>query len=397
MALRHTLIKTQVIQLIDLPDSDHPMRGLAETLTHTVDTTTRLLPLYRGFFEMLCEERDHVNQLFRVFVDSYVVAISRVPYYEISPRSLIVSPLVFHSFRFLNAWAMIPYFPKPVYFGTQIRAELRYQARVFVKQAQAALERIQYSAEALEQFNDIFNVIAVGSTAVDNARARLQAKQINWWTRLREWLGHIIHILGHVDDQTKLTERMATQIRTMNQSLPRTSFIGVANLLGHLDLLRRNFQREHTFEFSLSGTIAVPQSLQDTIRLSNSSWLRPAWRGVHAEAVNVDVYDYDLGRIHDSELPRVRKQVLDLCRARTNQDILSGTLYTICTFWQWSESFTGLERGVVSEAQINWKQARREATLRWQESVVKGEHPALKERYKSDGGFPEFDVRFLDS
>ncbi|KAL8864703.1 MAG: hypothetical protein Q9174_007252, partial [Haloplaca sp. 1 TL-2023] len=360
-ALQELLTDIHNIELHE-PASSYPILRLADAIAETVATTEKVVSSHRKLFYSLYLEKDHMNHLFRTLVNGYTRAISRVPSHKISPWSFILSPPVYHNFRFLNQFAMIEYLPKPVYYGPQIKAELLYQTRIFVEGALASLERIQSQAEKLEEVDRILDAVAAGSTAVDNVRARLKGRQTTLWERLWVLLGFKVPKVRIVDEQTILAEQVRTHLYAINQSLPSTSITGAVHLLTGLDLVRDGLRNEHMFEISLSRTIAVPRPLQDTLRLAHFRWIRSSWARAHN--ITERIYDYDLGMIHENELPRVRKQVMELCKQPLYQFTVSGTSHTICTLWRWYKAFSGLKRGAVSEAHFSWTQVRNEAITR---------------------------------
>ena len=126
-------------------------------------------------------------------------------------------------------------------------------------------------------------------------------------------------------------------------------------LLRDLSYLRTTIQRFSSIQLSSYGLITIPEELRAEIHPSSFTWLRPSNNSLGS-------YQYDLWRAEIDDVPRLRLAIAKLCQ-RTSTDMVSASLYTICSFWQYAEGVTAIDDNLIVK-QEGWIAQRLELIRR---------------------------------
>jgi hypothetical protein len=325
-----------------------------------------------------------MNHEFRTFVNAYTRAISRSDYVEFSISSTLIWPMWDHTLRFLNHYALIPWLPDPKLYSLQVKSEIRFQARRFTDESLAALDRIEVSFSTMQAAHGsgpLFQRLEAASEAIDLYQSKLNQtidvfKDVSL---LQQILSHIYFErkeLRTLNEHYARGNRMRSRIRALMEIIPMYE-IDSAKLKTELYHLRTSFNYVASFEISSQGLIAVPATLQAQIRLPPFSWLRSSWGEGHKSrrsgldniTTASNIHQYNLDMVGDIDISSLRSAIAQLCRERTNHNMISGSLYMICNIWNYAMIISELDSDLLGGVQRSWVLERLEAIRRYEKEI----------------------------
>ena len=300
-----------------------------------------------------------MNQIFRDFVTAYARAIGESNSTELSIASTFVWPLD-HTLRFINRYALCSWLPDSRLYSLQIKSELRYQARRFIDESLAALDRIETtqdnmqgttSLDSLSQpFDLATNAIWVYQRGLTEQIQRL--KNASFWTIFYQPKG-----VRALEEHYALSSRMRDSIA----SLVETNLLYRANqakLRTKLNHLRAGFRYIAAFDFSPQGRIALPRVLDH-----RSSWLQPV------EGESPSTHDYNMDMALERNISTIRLEIAQSCEGPTNTHIISGSLFMICNMWHYAAMMSGLEDDLLKGVQRSWLLQRKKARHQYKKEI----------------------------
>ena len=333
-----------------------------------------------------------MNHEFRTFVNAYARVISRTDYMELSFSRVLIWPLWEHTLRFINDYSLIPWLPHPKLYSLQVKSEIRFQSKQFIDKSLAAMDRIEANFAMMQQLHDshsLHQLLETANDAISKHQQKLSQtidglKDVNLFRQL------FSQMFSDRKERQVLNEHYARGDRMRNriQALMETILIyGIdsARLKAELYHLRTSFTHVASFELSSHGLIAIPATLQAQIRLRPFSWLRPSWgeaynsgsRSLEHITTASNQYQYNLDMIDENNVISLRSAIAELCRESKNQNIHSGSLYTICKIWIYAMTMSELDDDLLAGIQRSWILERLKAIRRYEkENGADYEHVA---------------------
>lgn len=344
-------------------------------------TATDLYPHFESFSRSFCQEKDIMNHKFRTFVNSYTRAITRLDYMELSISSTLIWPMWDHCLRFLNRYALIPWLPDPRLYSLQVKSEIRFQAKQFTDESLAALDRIDVSFSTIQAAHDLSPLLEAAITAIDLYQYKLNQTidRLKDVSLLQQIFSHIFsdrEELGTLDEHYARGNRIRNRVHALMEIIPMYE-VDAARLKTQLHHLRTSFNYAASFEISSQGLIAIPATLQAQIRRLPFSWLRSSWReGPASSSSGLDQittasngHQYNLDMVGDIDIFSLRSAIAQLCRERTNHNMISGSLYMICNIWNYAMTISELDSDLLGGIQRSWVLERREVLRRYDQEI----------------------------
>lgn len=135
--------------------------------------------------------------------------------------------------------------------------------------------------------------------------------------------------------------------------------------------LSQSFDHVPSFEFSPTGAVAVPASLATQVAFQDPPFIwqeqsrkDPALTGFDGKPM---VLYYDFDETDQARVSSLRSTIGQLCRERSNVQIISGSLYTICNVLAQAMAMSELGNDVLGSVQRSWMMARAEAIKRYEQ------------------------------
>lgn len=350
--------------------------------------TMDLYPFYDTFAYSFCQERDNINHQFRIFVNAYARAISMSgDCIEFSYMQIVFFP-AWHFLRIVNHEANFPFWPTPKIYCFQIRNEIGFQGKIFIKESLAALQRVDAAFSTMEhfhassslekQFEAAMNAITQHRQQLDEAKAKLNDR--SWWHALLDRL-RVSRELGELNNHYTRCDQLQDSIQAVREVIPlyRTDS---AQLKTELQRFRASFHHAPSFEISTRGSIAVPEPLQALVK--DYSWLKESpiegsisnSSGPGGRTTILKRYNYNLDITGSHNVSALKVEIAEICRELTNHHTISGALYLICKSWNYARILSSFDADLVAGVQRSWVNEAVEASIRYVEANG-GEHDRL--------------------
>ena len=90
-----------------------------------------------------------------------------------------------------------------------------------------------------------------------------------------------------------------------------------------------------------------------------------------------DFHHYNLDMVNDTDIFSLQSAIAELCKERTNHDMVFGSLYMICNVWNYAKTMSEFEDSMLESVQRSWILERLKAIRRYQREIgVDYEHVA---------------------
>lgn len=326
---------------------------------HIEEAVRELHPYYEEVSRSFCAERDLMNRVFRDFVTAYAMAIGESDVIELSIASTLVWPL-HHTLSVVNRYALTSWLPEPRLYSLQVKSELRYQAKRFIAESLAALDRIETTQDEMQRATSSDS----SSQSVDLAThaiwvyQRDLTEQIERIKRASYWT---IFFQPKAVRALEKHRALSHRIQDSLASLLETKVLYQADhakLRTGLNQLRAGFRDIAAFDLSPQGRIALPRGLEH-----RSSWLQPI------EGESPSTYYYNMDMAEEVNLSTIRWEIAQSCKGPTNTQIISGSLWMICNTWHYATIMSGLEDDLLTGVQRSWVLERKKARDRFQKEI----------------------------
>lgn len=339
-----------------------------------------LYPYYLNFSLSFCQEKDSMNNDFRAFVDSYIKITSRkLTYMDLSVPSLLVLPIWEHTFRFMNHYTLIPWLPEPKLYAIQGRAEIKYQATLLVNNLQARLDKIDSDASTMRHLHDmsflLVPLLAAITAIEDHQRELMRAieklKPKRSLHILLSWVSSDSTEAQELHRYYARSERILQRLRVLMEALV-VYRDATGKLQSELSQFRTSLNLDISFEISPTGQMAIPPIVEKTLGPSSFFWLNGRnsdYRDCTGNIPSIIDYHYHLDKVNASDISDMRSALLQLCEMRTNVHIVSGSLYMICTLWNYALTVSSFDDGLFNGVQRSWVLERREAIDRFRKKI----------------------------
>lgn len=318
-------------------------------------------------------------------------------YEHVTISSLLVFPGA-HLLRFINQYTLIPWLPEPKLYSLQVKAEMRFQKRQFIDEITAALDRIDASSPATRYSHNSISrtqLLEAAMKTVANHQQMIMQKidksaPIPW-----RWIYKPEHILT-LQEHYALSERIRRRILVVQE----TTEIYEAHcrrLRSHLQQLRQGFFDIPPFEFSPTGSLAVPAPLLAHVQRSHIL-LRRKSSSADDESEGSDINDvalhpynfsYNLDWIDETRISTLRSELAQLCQERTNVKIVSGNLYTICLIYNLAATMSELDNDALTGFPRSWVVERREAIRRYERQTETDRESIVNLVLDTDQAYPD--------
>ena len=302
------------------------------------------------------------------------MTITTSDYQDVTISSVLVFPGV-HLLRFINQYTLIPWLPEPKLYSLQVKAEIRFLKRRFIDEITAALDRIDTISPTTRYFHNSTSrtqLLEAAMKAVTSHQQMIMQKidksaPIPW-----RWIYKPDHIVT-LQEHRALGERIRRRILVVQE----TTEIYEAycrRLRSHLQQLLQDFGNIPPFEFSPMGSLAVPTPLLSHVQRSHllSRRKRSSADDESDGSGIIDVnphpyhFSYNLDWIDETRISTLRSELAQLCLERTNVEIVSGNLYTICLIYNLAATMSELDDDTLNSVQRSWVVERREAIRRYE-------------------------------
>ena len=316
-----------------------------------------------------------MNHKFRIFVDAYIRAIGNSNHMEeLSFSSTLIWPFWSHTLRFINHYALISWFPEPKLYSLQIKSEIRFQAKRFVIDSAAALDRIEVSFSSIQNLHKSSSFSRLLGEAMDAIEVHQQKlnqtikrfEDDSYYQRVFS-LSKRKEILS-LNEHYSRGDRMRDCIAAWMEIIPMYENDS-ARLRSELRHFHASFDYLASFEISSQDSIAIPTILKRQIPLASCSWLRSSEVKGHNCGSTTSIHHYHLDMFDEADVLNLRSAIIQLCKERTNHNFISGSLYMICNIWHYAMTMSELDDDVLKSVQRSWVRERLEAIRRFEREV----------------------------
>ena len=323
-------------------------------------------------------ERDIVNHVFRVWVDSYAKIVATSDTVPFSLVSFLLFPYI-HGLRMWNYLFLIPFLPQPRVYDIQVKAEIEFQRQSFLGHSEEALGNIDFSLLSIQNsgvstsLTQQLGAATMGIEAYQrDLNQSIDALRNNIrFEGLRRFFSHESQQIKELRRSSALIDRVLIRLRSLHENVARYESDFKSLRMG-LHQLRRSFKYTPDFEFSPAGLVSIPPKLSVELKLPPFLVLKR--RGGREEASgsgksefvgSYDSWAYDLSKVNDNEVMTQRAAIAEFCKESDNYVMRSGFLYTVCNIWSQARLLSGLDDDLLGGVQRSWVMARDEAVHRY--------------------------------
>ena len=333
-----------------------------------VEIATVLFPYYENFSRTFCKEKDTLNHEFRNFLESFIRAVSKGPYEDISIIKTILIPLWEHVSRLVNHYLLSTHFPKPVLYSVQVKSEIQFHLRLFVRNSLAALDRIEASFSTVESLLDEHSLY----WSLDKLLEKLKVQQENVKRTISDLkstsLSESLVLLGSNRRKEKIQtyeehyargERIRGSIFTLWETIH--DFRKDNNRLrAEIRDFRIGYKSDALYDISSQGLVALPPKVQAAI--PKAPWVTP-------DNGSNELFRYDLHEVDDAEISDLRNTIAQLCQEHGNYNLVSGSLYMVCRVWNYAKAMSAFDDALLDGVQRSWVLARIHAIRRFEKEI----------------------------
>ncbi|KAL8913377.1 MAG: hypothetical protein Q9171_001792 [Xanthocarpia ochracea] len=209
-----------------------------------------------AFSTTFCIEKDEMNYAFRTLVQHYARAMTS-DRGEMSVPWIIGVPATY-MFHFINSYTQVWWLPLPLPWSFQIKAEVSYRIKEFVKQSS---DRINTILAAYRRLETTFNV-QVFQAAIEQATAyrSLVEEEIANNLLWQQWLRRP-RSLGSLRENLALAERILSHVKNVKQLIEMNKAYTL-ELVNRLQVLNENLNTDY---FSIFGSTSLASIMEKSL------------------------------------------------------------------------------------------------------------------------------------
>ncbi|KAL9012821.1 MAG: hypothetical protein Q9173_002442 [Seirophora scorigena] len=369
---------------------DHGFNKMNSSLNELAATVDELALSQDRFSYVFFVERDFIIYRFRTFVHTYALAIDRTDKVNLNPWDVVFPWICI--LRAVNRHALSPWLPDSRVYSYRVRSEVQFQARRFILDSIAAVDRVKSTLAPIERVlnMDSYTPIGPAMDAVqwyqENINSTIGDLEKNAsWFMLAPWCEYDWYdlvlpgcSLDKVHERRRLHAYLARGQRILDnlQSLLRVTSeypSHVVKLRG--ELVRLGVRLDHITDLDLvaEGCLMLSLSISQPINLPEITWLRrdgtSSLSNCREGNMTLEMFSYNLGQVGDGDtLPRL-SEMARLCEMATNRDMVHGGLHLICNFWSFARTFSPPGGDPLRGVQRSWVQERDTAITRYRQKL----------------------------
>ncbi|KAL8825772.1 MAG: hypothetical protein Q9170_007665 [Blastenia crenularia] len=367
----------------------HGIDEMTPGLDQLAEKVAELAVSHDQFSYVFFLERDLIIHRFRSFVGTYALAMDRTEALSLSPWEIVL-PLTW-MLPAANQHAHSPWLPQARTYTHQVRAEVQFQAKRFLVDSIAAVERVRAAYATMERvlgsqshtlIGPAMNVVKWHQENLNDTISALENNatmfelapwcQYDWYYKMPGCSSEKVQQGKTLRDHFARGERILTTLELLLEAT--STYPGhVAKLRDDLDHLGVRLSHITTLDLMSEGFLMLPPIKHDRINSPEFIWLRPDW----APTLSVPQYgtttsrnfSYNLHQVGNSTASIRLSGIARLCQMPINRDMVHGGLHLICNFWSFARTFSPPGGDPLDGVQRSWLQKRDGAIRRYRKKL----------------------------